>query len=57
MISCDACGKERAPFEFGPTTAPDERAAAIVRGFEVAYRERRNLSDAIQIGVNYVSML
>jgi hypothetical protein len=36
---------------------PDERAAAIVRGFEVAYRERRNLSDAIQIGVNYVSML
>jgi hypothetical protein len=36
---------------------PDERAAAIVRGFEVAYRERRNLSDAIQIGINYVSML
>jgi hypothetical protein len=35
---------------------PDERAAAIVRGFEVAYRERRNLSDAVQIGVNYVSM-
>jgi hypothetical protein len=34
---------------------PDERAAAIVRGFEVAYRERRNLSDAVQIGVNYVS--
>ena len=36
---------------------PDERAAAIVRGFEVAYRERRNLSDAVQIGVNYVSTL
>jgi hypothetical protein len=36
---------------------PDERANAIVRGFEVAYRERRNLSDAIQIGVNYVAML
>src|SRR5258708_4381311 len=34
-----------------------ERAAAIVRGFEVAYRERRNLSDAVQIGVNYVSTL
>jgi hypothetical protein len=34
----------------------DERAAAVVRGFEVAYRERRNLSDAVQIGVNYVSM-
>jgi hypothetical protein len=36
---------------------PDERAAAIVRGFEVAYREQRNYSDAIQIGINYVSML
>ena len=36
---------------------PDERAAAIVRGFEVAYRERHNLSDAVQIGVNYVSTL
>jgi len=36
---------------------PDERAAAIVRGFDVAYRERRSLSDAIHIGVNYVSML
>jgi hypothetical protein len=36
---------------------PNERAAAIVRGFEVAYRERSDLSDAIQIGVNYVSML
>jgi hypothetical protein len=35
----------------------EERAAAVVRGFEVAYRERRNLSDAVQIGVNYVSML
>jgi predicted metalloprotease len=35
----------------------EERAAAIVRGFEVAYRERRNLSDAVQIGVNYVSVL
>jgi hypothetical protein len=36
---------------------PDERAAAIVRGFEVAYRERRNLSDAVQVGINYVSAL
>jgi hypothetical protein len=35
---------------------PNERAAAIVRGFEVAYRERRSLADAIQIGVNFVSM-
>jgi hypothetical protein len=36
---------------------PDERAAAIVRGFEVAYRERRNLSEAVQIGANYVLAL
>jgi hypothetical protein len=36
---------------------PDERAAAIVRGFEVAYRERHNLADAVQIGVRYVSTL
>jgi hypothetical protein len=34
---------------------PDERAAAVVRGFETAYRERRNFADAIQIGINYVS--
>jgi len=34
---------------------PDERAAAIIRGFEVAYRERHNLSDAVRIGVNYVA--
>jgi hypothetical protein len=36
---------------------PDERAGAIVRGFEVAFRERRPLPDAIQISVNYVSTL
>jgi hypothetical protein len=36
---------------------PNERAAAIVRGFEVAYRERRPLAEAIQIGLNYVSVL
>jgi hypothetical protein len=35
----------------------EERAAAVVRGFEVAYRERRSLGEAIQIGVNYVSRL
>jgi hypothetical protein len=34
---------------------PDERAGAVVRGFETAYRERRTFSDAIQIGINYVS--
>jgi hypothetical protein len=36
---------------------PDERAAAVVRGFEVAYRERHNLAEAVQIGMNYVSSL
>jgi hypothetical protein len=36
---------------------PDERAAAVVRGFETAYRERRNLGEAIQVGINYVSRL
>jgi predicted metalloprotease len=36
---------------------PEERAAAVVRGFETAYRERRSFSDAIQIGQNYVSRL
>jgi hypothetical protein len=36
---------------------PDERAAAVVRGFEVAYRQRRNLGEAVQIGVNYVMTL
>jgi hypothetical protein len=33
----------------------EERAQAIVRGFEVAYQERRSLSEAIQVGVNYVA--
>jgi hypothetical protein len=37
--------------------SPDERAAAVVRGFEVGYRERRRLAEAIQIGMNYVSVL
>ena len=36
---------------------PKERAAAIVRGFEVAYRERRGASEAAQTGVNYVAGL
>jgi hypothetical protein len=34
---------------------PDERAAAIVRGFEVANRERRPLGEAIEIGMNLVA--
>lgn len=36
---------------------PEERAAAVVRGFETAYRERRNFADAIQIGMNYALRL
>lgn len=36
---------------------PNERAAAIVRGFETAYRERRSFADAIGIGLNYVERL
>jgi len=33
---------------------PEERAAAIVRGFETAYVDRRPLADAVQIGLRYV---
>src|SRR5262249_39947779 len=36
---------------------PEERMAAVVRGFEVAFRERRTLLDAIQIGMNHVAAL
>jgi hypothetical protein len=36
---------------------PDERAAATVKGFETAYRDRRRLTDAVQIGVNYALTL
>jgi hypothetical protein len=36
---------------------PHERADAVVRGFEVAYRERRNLSEAVRIGMNYVATI
>ncbi len=36
---------------------PQERAAAVVRGFEAAYRERRSFADAIQIGMNYALQL
>jgi hypothetical protein len=34
---------------------PEERAAAVVRGYETAYRERHSFSDAVEIGENYVS--
>jgi len=36
---------------------PDERAAAVVRGFETSYREHRSFADAIQIGMNYAMQL
>jgi hypothetical protein len=36
---------------------PDERVAAIVRGFETSYKERRSFADAIGIGVDYVERL
>lgn len=36
---------------------PDERGAAISKGFEVAFREKRKLSEAIQISTNYVQSL
>jgi hypothetical protein len=36
---------------------PQERAAAVVRGFETAYRERRSFAEAIQIGMSYVTHL
>jgi len=36
---------------------PEERAAAIVRGFEVAYQERRSLAEAIGISVEYAQAL
>jgi len=36
---------------------PEERGAAVVRGFEAAYRERRRIGEAIEIGLNYVSAL
>lgn len=35
----------------------EERAAAIVRGFEVAFKERRSLSEAIQISIEYAETL
>ena len=34
---------------------PDERAAAVVRGFKVAHDERRILAEAVEIGINYVA--
>ncbi|MDO7775614.1 hypothetical protein QPL67_28920, partial [Escherichia coli] len=33
---------------------PDERAGAVVRGFEVAFREKKPLNEAVQSGINYV---
>jgi hypothetical protein len=36
---------------------PEERAGAVVRGYEVAFRDRRSFADAVQIGMNYVMTL
>ena len=36
---------------------PDERANAIVRGFDVAYREQKPLSAAVDISTEYVMAL
>jgi hypothetical protein len=36
---------------------PQERAAAVVHGFETAYRERRTFAEAIEIGMNYALSL
>ena len=33
----------------------DERAAAVVKGFEAAYRQKQNLNDAIATSLRYVS--
>jgi hypothetical protein len=33
---------------------PAERAAAIAQGFQVAFRDRHTLADAIEIGAKYV---
>jgi hypothetical protein len=36
---------------------PDERAAALVRGFEAAFRERLNLDATIEMSLRYVAQL
>ena len=36
---------------------PEERAAAIVKGFETAFRDRRSASEALQIGLKYAQTL
>ena len=36
---------------------PQERAQAVVRGFETSFRERRPLGEAIETGIQYVSTL
>jgi hypothetical protein len=33
---------------------PDERARAVVRGFETAYRTRLSLNEAIEVGIRFV---
>jgi hypothetical protein len=43
--------------ERGHHGTPEERGAAVVRGFEAAFRENKNLNDAIQESTNYVLRL
>ena len=38
-------------------SSAEERAAAIVRGFETCHRERRSFAEAIGIAVNYAETL
>lgn len=36
---------------------PEERGAAVVKGFEVAFKQKRGLSEAIEIGTRYAMQL
>jgi hypothetical protein len=36
---------------------PDQRAAAVVRGFETAFIAKKTLADAIEVSVNYVKSI
>jgi predicted metalloprotease len=36
---------------------PSERAAAVVRGFEAAYRTRLTIAEAIRVGLDYVARI
>ena len=42
--------------QFSHHGTPDQRAQAVIKGFEAAYRQRLSLSDAIQLSINYVTL-